>query len=116
MAAQGSGRNGGLVLMKREIEPDVTASFDAQSVQEVWTAVVALGSGAPLVLDEQQINQEYRQYVILSKPETPDKETSEVFIADTQDLKPFRAPEFNPNNDVTIEIGTLSCKNELFRS
>ncbi|KAF4252641.1 hypothetical protein CNMCM8057_005920 [Aspergillus fumigatus] len=113
VAAQGSGRNGGLVLMKREIEPDVTASFDAQSVQEVWTAVVALGSGAPLVLDEQQINQEYRQYVILSKPETPDKETSEVFIADTQDLKPFRAPEFNPNNDVTIEIGTLSCKKRV---
>ncbi|KAH2266319.1 mRNA cleavage and polyadenylation factor subunit, partial [Aspergillus fumigatus] len=94
VAAQGSGRNGGLVLMKREIEPDVTASFDAQSVQEVWTAVVALGSGALL-------------------PETLDKETSEVFIADTQDLKPFRAPEFNPNNDVTIEIGTLSCKKRV---
>ncbi|KAF4160597.1 hypothetical protein CNMCM6936_002869 [Aspergillus lentulus] len=113
VAAQGSGRNGGLVLMKREIEPDVTASFDAQSVQGVWTAVVALGSGAPLVPDEQQINQEYRQYVILSKPEAPDKEQSQVFIAGTQDLKPFKAPEFNPNNDVTIEIGTLSCKRRV---
>ncbi|KAG2005350.1 hypothetical protein GB937_008766 [Aspergillus fischeri] len=113
IAAQGSGRNGGLVLMKREIEPDVAASFDAQSVQGVWTAVVALGSGAPLVPDEQRINQEYRQYVILSKPEAPDKEQSEVFIADKQDLKPFKAPEFNPNNDVTIEIGTLSCKRRV---
>ncbi|GIC92592.1 cleavage/polyadenylation factor CFT1 [Aspergillus udagawae] len=113
VAAQGSGRNGGLVLMKREIEPDVAASFDAQSVKGVWTAVVALGSGTPSVPDGQQINQEYRQYVILSKPEAPDKEQSEVFIADTQDLKPFKAPEFNPNNDVTIEIGTLSCKRRV---
>jgi cleavage and polyadenylation specificity factor subunit 1 len=113
VAAHGSGRNGGLVLMKREIEPGVAASFDAQSVQGVWTAVVALGSGAPLVPDEQQINQEYRQYVILSKPEAPDKEQSEVFIAGTQDLKPFKAPEFNPNNDVTIEIGTLLCKRRV---
>lgn len=28
-------------------------------------------------------------------------------------MKPFRAPEFNPNNDVTIEIGTLSCKKRV---
>jgi cleavage and polyadenylation specificity factor subunit 1 len=94
--------------MKREIEPDVAASFDAQSVQGAWTAVVALGRGESFVSSEQQNNQEYRQYVILSKPEASDKEQSEVFIADAQDLKPFKAPEFNPNSDVTIEIGTLS--------
>ncbi|KAF7117248.1 hypothetical protein CNMCM5793_006004 [Aspergillus hiratsukae] len=113
VAAQGSGRNGGLVLMKREIEPDVTASFDAQSVQGAWTAVVALGGGESLVSGEQPNNQEYRQYVILSKPEASDKEQSEVFIVDAQDLKPFKAPEFNPNNDVTIEIGTLSCNRRV---
>ncbi|RLL99794.1 mRNA cleavage and polyadenylation factor subunit [Aspergillus turcosus] len=113
VAAQGSGRNGGLVLMKREIEPDVAASFDAQSVQGAWTAVVALGRGESLVSGEQQNNREYRQYVILSKAEASDKEQSEVFIVDAQDLKPFKAPEFNPNNDVTIEIGTLSCNRRV---
>ncbi|RDW81797.1 cleavage/polyadenylation factor CFT1 [Aspergillus mulundensis] len=90
VAAQGSGEGGAMVIMKREIDPHHVTSMATDSTNFLWT-VSLLGD---------------RDYVILQK----DTESSEVFILEDE-LKPFTAPEFNPNHDLTIEVGV--CKNRV---
>jgi cleavage and polyadenylation specificity factor subunit 1 len=102
VAAQGSDKGGALVIMKREIAPCLISSMATDSADSLWTA--SLEANEPKSHD----------YVILSKQESTDKEETEVFILE-EELKPFTAPEFNPNHDLTIEIGTLASKNRLIQ-
>ncbi|OJJ46311.1 hypothetical protein ASPZODRAFT_133341 [Penicilliopsis zonata CBS 506.65] len=101
VAAQGSDRSGGLVILKREIDPVPISSVKTDSAEFAWSLEVAHG---PARSDKR----ESRCYVIVSKSQSLDKEESEVFLADGQDLSPFKAPEFNPNADLTIEAGTIA--------
>ncbi|KAL4902493.1 hypothetical protein BDW74DRAFT_157890 [Aspergillus multicolor] len=89
-AAQGSGRGGAMVIMKRELDPHHVTSMATNSTNFLWTASLP----------------ENRDYIILQKG----TESSEVFIL-ADELKPFTAPEFNPNHDLTIEVGV--CKNRV---
>ncbi|KAL5337780.1 CPSF A subunit region-domain-containing protein [Aspergillus crustosus] len=105
VAAQGSDRAGSLVIMNREIAPILNASMPTDSADCLWTASLA----QPLSdSDEPKI----RDYIILSKQESTDKEETEVFQLEGE-LRPFTAPDFNPNHDLTIEIGTLVSKSRV---
>ncbi|BCS21380.1 cleavage/polyadenylation factor CFT1 [Aspergillus puulaauensis] len=107
VAAQGSDGGGALVIMKREIDPCIVASMATDSADSLWTVSLtqAPSDGG---------NQKQHDYVILSKQESNDREESEVFILENK-LRPFTAPEFNPNHDLTIEIGTLQAKNRVIQ-
>ncbi|KAJ0421006.1 CPSF A subunit region-domain-containing protein [Aspergillus carlsbadensis] len=107
VAAQGSDRGGALVVMNREIDPLVLDSMPTGSADALWTVSIA----QPLEGDNEQ---RYRDFVILSKQEGTDKEESEVFILD-DGLKQFPAPEFNPNHDLTVEIGALPSKKRVIQ-
>ncbi|XHG02780.1 mRNA cleavage and polyadenylation factor subunit, variant 2 [Aspergillus wentii] len=113
VASQGSDTSGGLVVMKREIDPHVITSMKVDSVDCVWATSVVHGKGALSNVSEQKEKEECRQYVIASKLKHMDREESEVFLVDGQTLKPFKAPEFNPNEDFTIDVGTLAGRSRV---
>ncbi|KAL4940501.1 hypothetical protein BDV06DRAFT_196443 [Aspergillus oleicola] len=101
--AQGSDEAGALVIMKREIDPSIVTSLATESASSLWTVSLSDNN-----------ERKHHDYVILSKNESPDREESEVYILD-DGLKPFTAPEFNPNHEVTLEIGTLPSKNRVIQ-
>ncbi|KAJ5552933.1 Cleavage/polyadenylation specificity factor A subunit C-terminal [Penicillium frequentans] len=73
VASQGSGKSGGLVVIKREIDPLTTMSMSLDAADGV----------------------------------------SEVFMVEEAAWKPFKAPDFNPSEDITIEIGLLAEESRL---
>ncbi|KAL4977842.1 CPSF A subunit region-domain-containing protein [Aspergillus desertorum] len=103
VAAQGSDGGGAMVIMKREVDPYLVASMTTDSANSVWTVSLLPDS-----------NGQRRDYVILSKPENTDKEESEVFILEDK-LRPITAPDFNPNHDLTVEIGALASKSRVIQ-
>jgi cleavage and polyadenylation specificity factor subunit 1 len=108
VASQGSGRAGGLVVIKREIDPVTTMSMDIEDADGVWSASVTQGKpGDP----SQETT--FQHYVIVSRPTETDKESSEVLRVEGLEMKPFKAPEFNPNEDRTIDIGPLAHHTRL---
>ncbi|KAE8350582.1 protein cft1 [Aspergillus coremiiformis] len=112
VASQGSDRSGGLAVMKRELEPQVLTSMKIDSARCVWTASVA-HKGEAVSKIAAQAEKQCHHYVIVSKATSDEKEQSEVFRVEGQELKPYRAPEFNPNDDITIDIGMLTSKNRV---
>lgn len=106
VSTQGSGRSGGVMVMKRDIEPSVRACQTIDSAALVWTAsVISKATGSDISGQAQERN--WRHYAIFSKRTVAEKEESLVFIVEDQELKPFKAPEFNPNGDSTVKIATL---------
>ncbi|KAL3455560.1 CPSF A subunit region-domain-containing protein [Aspergillus heterothallicus] len=106
VTAQGSDRGGALVVMKREIDPVVLDSIRTNSADTLWTVSI---------IAQDQPKQKCSEYVILPKRKGAEKEESEVFILENDGLKQFSAPEFNPNHDLTIEIGALSSKKRVIQ-
>lgn len=107
VASQGSGRAGGLVVIKREIDPVTAISTQIDGADGVWSATLVPGKGAISNTDDSSENSS-RQYVIVSRSTEEDKEISEVLTIEGQELKPFKASEFNPNEDFTIDISPLA--------
>ncbi|KAJ5753862.1 uncharacterized protein N7511_008015 [Penicillium nucicola] len=104
VAAQGSNRGGGLVVIKREIDPLTTMSLKLDDANGVWSAMVVPGKGGlPSTTDSPS-----RQYVVISRSTTSDQEVNDVFTVGDEGLEPFKASEFNPNKDCTIDIGSLA--------
>lgn len=102
VASQGSDRGGGLVVIKREIDPLTIMSLKADDADGVWSASVTKKRGAP------STDNPSCQYVIISRPTDLEQEVNELFVVEEQTLKPFKAPEFNPNEDCTVDIGSLA--------
>ncbi|RAK71794.1 cleavage/polyadenylation factor CFT1 [Aspergillus fijiensis CBS 313.89] len=106
VAAQGSDSGGGLIALSRELDPDVIHSVEVEAAECLWTASVIQGTKAATGISDDCRSQS-RHFVIASRTKSVDKEESLVYLEDSGVLKPFKATEFNPNEDVTIEINTL---------
>lgn len=112
VASQGTGKSGGLVVIKREIDPLVTMSMSIDAAEGVWSATMAQGKqGSSHVGNSDETS--YRRYVIVSRATDTEKEVSEVFMVEGAALKPLKAPDFNPSEDITIEIGLLTEESRL---
>lgn len=110
VASQGSDRGGGLVVIKREIDPLSIMSLEVDDADGVWSASVTTtqGKGAPNTVEHQT-----RQYVITSRLTGPDQEANDIYLVEDQGLNSFKASEFNPNEECTIEIGSLAGDTRL---
>ncbi|KAJ5902421.1 Cleavage/polyadenylation specificity factor A subunit C-terminal [Penicillium taxi] len=108
VASQGSDRAGGLVVIKREVDPLTKIFLQIDDVDAVWSATITEGKKGLL-----NVNDSSRHFVIFSRPTDVDKEVSEIMIVNGQELEPFKAPEFNPNEDSTVEIGSLANSTRL---
>ncbi|BCS03850.1 cleavage/polyadenylation factor CFT1 [Aspergillus luchuensis] len=113
VASQGSHKSGGLVVMAREIDPHVVASISLESVDSIWTASLTWEEEAVSRTSENIGQRSQRCYVIATEAKASDREESLIFVVDGHDLKPFRAPDFNPNEDVTINIGTQESRKRV---
>ncbi|KAJ5884094.1 Protein c.t1.c1 [Penicillium subrubescens] len=113
VASQGSGRAGGLVVIKREIDPNIALTLQVDDADAVWSATVTQGKKGGQPNNTESGESISRQYVIASRSSEADKEVSEVLAVEGQELKPFKAPEFNPNEDHTIDIGPLAGSTRL---
>ena len=106
VSSYGSDKNGGLCILNREIDPFVINSLELDNAEAVWsvhvseTKVKASGIGGT--------PRKAEHYVIFSRPRSADKEESVVYTTTDKNLQPFRAPEFNPNEDCTVDVGTLA--------
>lgn len=113
VASQGSGRAGGLVVIKREIDPVTTVSMNIDDADGVWSASVTQGKRSLVNTGDLPEEPTFQHYVIVSRPTETEKDVSEVLRIEGQDLKPFKAPEFNPNEDRTIDIAPLAESTRL---
>lgn len=113
VACRGSHRASGLVVMKREIDPLIKMSLEVEAADAVWTANVSCGQRNLPNTGNATEEHSARQFVIVSRPAEADKETSDVLEIQGQELKPVKAPEFNPNEDFTIDIGLLAGSTRL---
>lgn len=101
VASQGSDSSGGIVVIKREIDPRTIVSTKIDSLDCVWSATVANGQ------------KDGALYLITSKAVDTDKEESEAFFVDGKELKPVKAPDLNPNEDLTVDVGTLANRSRV---
>ncbi|KAK2798780.1 mRNA cleavage and polyadenylation factor subunit [Onygenales sp. PD_10] len=109
VATQGYGKAGGLGVFRREIDPFVIDSLMIKDTDGTWSVHVkdpklpSQSGSLPI-----HAGTHYDQYLVLSKPHGQDKEKSVVFTMATGGLEETKAAEFNPNEDITIDIGTLA--------
>ncbi|KAJ5577799.1 uncharacterized protein N7459_006763 [Penicillium hispanicum] len=113
VASQGSDTSGGLVVVKREIDPLTTMSIQMDGAEGVWSATITTGRGNLAYNGNSEEESSFCRYVIVSQPSGPDREVSKVLVLEGQDLKPFQATDFNPNGDCTVDIGTLAVGTRL---
>ncbi|CEO58535.1 hypothetical protein PMG11_03252 [Penicillium brasilianum] len=113
VASQGSGRAGGLVVIKREIDPQIALTIKVDDADGVWSATITQGKrgGQPNAAESAETPS--RHYVIVSRPSKAEREVSEVLTVEDQELKPYKASEFNPNEDRTVDIGPLAGSTRL---
>ncbi|KAJ5677429.1 Cleavage/polyadenylation specificity factor A subunit C-terminal [Penicillium maclennaniae] len=113
LASQGSGRAGGLAVIKREIDPVTSISMKIEDANGVWSVSVASERGSLAKSGDPLEENSFQHYVIVSRLSGSEKEISEVLKIEGQDLESFKAPEFNPNEDRTINIGALADNTRL---
>jgi cleavage and polyadenylation specificity factor subunit 1 len=82
-------------------------SMQIDGADGVWSATVTNVKGA-LSNPNQVESSASRQYVVITRPTDAERESSEVYVVEGQELKPFTAPDFNPNEDQTVDIGPLA--------
>lgn len=112
VASQGSGRGGGLVVIKREIDAFPTTSLNVEGADSVWAATLTRGKG-DVSSEEQEGEYSSVQYLIAARPTETAGEESEVFLIEGSEIKPYKAPDFNPNEDSTVDIGVLAKETRL---
>ncbi|KAJ5099106.1 hypothetical protein N7532_006107 [Penicillium argentinense] len=115
VAAQGSDQAGGLVVIKREIDPQVSISMKIDDADAVWSATMTSKRAAPMDYSDSSESNISRQYVIISRPTEAERETCEVFVVQGSELKPYKAPDFNPNEDYTLDIQPLAGSTRLIQ-
>lgn len=106
IATQGSGRAGGLAILRKELDPHVLDSLKLDGADGVWSVQVrdpktkhTTGFQQPRIFD---------RYLILAKSKDSEKEESVVYSVADKGLEEFKATEFNTNEDFTIDIGTMA--------
>ncbi|PGH18500.1 hypothetical protein AJ80_04470 [Polytolypa hystricis UAMH7299] len=106
VSTQGYGRAGGLTVLRREIEPYVIDSLKIKETVGAWSVYVK--SAASGLDDNSKSQSNHDQYLIFSKSIAPEKEASVVYTMGSSGLEETKTPEFNPNEDCTVDIGTLA--------
>jgi cleavage and polyadenylation specificity factor subunit 1 len=106
VATQGSGRAGGLAILRKEIDPFVVDSLKMEGVDGVWSIQTREPQFKPPTAASDA--RSFDRYLILAKSKSPDKEESVVYSVNEKGLEAIKAAEFNPNEDFTVDVGTLA--------
>jgi cleavage and polyadenylation specificity factor subunit 1 len=102
-AAYGLGENGGVAVLQRELDFRVVSRFESESIDYVWTATVNTAESKNS--SEKSLA---KTYAMVARSKPPGNEELLVYNVDDGGFEQLNAPDVNPNEDYTIEIGTLS--------
>ncbi|KAJ5936428.1 hypothetical protein N7454_005063 [Penicillium verhagenii] len=91
VASQGSGKSGGLVIINRELDPVTTMSMKIEAADGVWSATMTQGKPGSSSTKKYQRSSWWRE----------------------RHSTPLKTPDFNPSEDITIDIGLLAKKSRL---
>ena len=106
VATQGSGRAGGLAILRKELDPHVVNSLKVEGVDGVWSVQVRDPKSKSTTASQQP--RVFDRYLVVAKTKDAEKEESVVYSVSDKGLEEFKATEFNPNEDFTIDIGTMA--------
>lgn len=109
VTTHGLGRASGLGIFKRGLDPYVIDSLKIENTVGAWSVHIKNTGADPQVSDRfSNSHDDYDQYLLLSKFKGHDNEESVVYTMGSKGLEETKASEFNPNEDFTIDIGTLA--------
>ncbi|KAH8701144.1 putative cleavage and polyadenylation specificity factor subunit A [Talaromyces proteolyticus] len=103
VAASGSGKGGGVVFLQRELDLKAVSTFESDSIDCIWTVTTNKTKEK-----ESPIDQSAKTYVFMARPESLEKEATLVYSVTDEISELVSFPDVNPNEDYTVEIGTLS--------
>ncbi|KAI5289529.1 mRNA cleavage and polyadenylation factor subunit [Ascosphaera aggregata] len=101
LASQGRNGTGALTILRQKLDPEVNNTLKVQGAQAAWAVHVR-----DLKDTETQKSQEFAQYLILAISHDEGEQTVVHEIGESVP-KVLKAPEFNPNNEKTIDIGVV---------
>lgn len=107
-AAYGSGENGGVAVLQREIDFKVVSILEGENIDYVWTATVNTAESK-----NSSDTSPAKTYAMVARSKPPANEELLVYNVNDGNLEQVNAPDVNPNEDYTIEIGTLSDNNRV---
>lgn len=102
-AAYGSGESGGVAILQREFDFKPVSSFESENVDYVWTATVNNA-----VSKNSSETAPPKTYAMMARSKPPGNEELLVYNVTDGIFEQVNAPDVNPNEDYTVEIGTLS--------
>ncbi|CRG92198.1 Protein cft1 [Talaromyces islandicus] len=102
-AAYGSGGKGGVAVLHRELDFKVVSSFESEGIDYVWTATVNSAESK-----NSSETSPAKTYAMVARSKPPGNEELLVYNATDGSLEQLNAPDVNPNEDYTVEIGTVS--------
>ncbi|EEP76631.1 conserved hypothetical protein [Uncinocarpus reesii 1704] len=104
VVTHGQGDAGGLTILRKELDPYIIDSMKMDNVDGVWSVQIAPSNTS----NPSTTSRNYDKYLVFSKSRGHAKEQSVVYTVGGNGIDEMKAPEFNPNEDHTVDIGTLA--------
>ncbi|CAK7267817.1 mRNA cleavage and polyadenylation factor subunit [Sporothrix epigloea] len=115
VSAVGRGRAGALALLNRELSPELIGVFDFPEAQALWTVCVSKPiprtiqgeKGGATVGEDYESPAQYDKFMIVSKKDEEDSETSDVYALTGTGFEKLTGTEFEPAAGSTVQAGTM---------
>lgn len=111
LVSSGCGRAGGLMMFRREINPDTVEQFGISEANSVWTVCARQTSEGPstkAVNGDGATTTEHDRYIIASKVLESGEECSTAHRITPTALEEVKGTDFDPDAGATVEVGTLN--------
>jgi len=112
VAASGCGKEGSLIVLKREVEPEVIGRFEFPEAQGMWTMIAkkpvakTIQQSKSEVKGESELEAQFDRLMIVSKLEDGVEESA-VYALTAAGFEALADTEFEPAAGATIEAGTI---------
>lgn len=98
------GRNSGsLTVLRQKLDPSITKSLEVEGVRAAWSIHTSDSPDNSAA----ESSQNFAKYLIVSKSHNEGEE-SVAYTLSSSTPEIIKASEFNPNNERTIDIGTVA--------
>ena len=109
----GQGGAGGLVKMKREIDPSTLKPFELKGAQNIWSVCASRNNVNDTAVEGKieslnSLDDEHDRFVITSGMGEAGELQSHVYAMDSGALEELKESDFDPSAGATVEIGTLN--------
>jgi cleavage and polyadenylation specificity factor subunit 1 len=104
----GSGESGGVVVLKREIDPLVLSESTLAAAEGLWTVSAKSNHTAKATNGTSGIKTDYNQFLIVSKSNDSGDGQSAAYRLTETGLEGLNGTEFEPDAGSTINVGTLA--------